>query len=127
MQYIRAEAGSNKELFLSVAQKLWGAGVPVVDDVMAQRSHSENYADRKADLIKRLREMKPGVTEIIFHCSMKTDGASANSSPGPDMGLEGEMDVRLLSDPDIKAFIKNEGIVLTNWRELMKRREQFKN
>jgi hypothetical protein len=43
------------------------------------------------------------------------------------MGMEGEMDVRLITDPDIKASIEKEGIVLTTWRELMKRRATAKN
>jgi chitin disaccharide deacetylase len=127
MQYISAEAGSNKQLFLSIANKLWDSGLPILDDILAQRSHSSKYEDRKDDLIKSLREMKPGITEIIFHCSVKAAESSASSGPGMDMGMEGEMDVRLLTDPDIKAFIKNNGIVLTTWRELMKRRAQVKN
>jgi hypothetical protein len=132
MQYISSEAGSNKELFLSIANKLWDSGLPIIDDILAQRSHSSVYEERKAELIKLLREMKPGITEIIFHCSMKTDDSisddsSGSSGPGGDMALEGEMDVRLLTDPDIKAFIKSEGIVLTTWRELMNRRSLLKN
>jgi chitin disaccharide deacetylase len=132
MQNIGGEAGSNKQLFLSIAQKLWASGLPVIDDILAQRSHSSDYEERKANLIKLLNEMKPGITEIIFHCSMKTDDpktddSSGNPGPGQDMSLEGEMDVRLLTDPDIRAFIKSEGIVLTTWRELMKRRALVQN
>lgn len=132
MQYISAEAGANKQLFLSIAKKLWDAGLPVIDDVIAQRSHSSDYEERKTNLKTLLHEMKPGITEVIFHCSMKTgdsktDSSSNDSGPGQDMGMEGEMDVQLLTDPDIKAFIKSEGIVLTTWRELMNRRAQVKN
>jgi chitin disaccharide deacetylase len=132
MQYIGGEAGANKQLFLSVAKKLWDGGLPVIDDILAQRSHSSGYEVRKAELIKLLQEMKPGITEIIFHCSIrtddsKTDDTSGAPGSGQDMGLEGEMDVRLLTDPDIRAFIKSDEIVLTTWRELMKRREAVKN
>lgn len=132
MQYISSEAGSNKDLFLSISKKLWDSGLPVLDDILAQRSHSSDYEERKAELIKLLSEMKPGITEIIFHCSVKTDEPQADKAtegpgPGGDMSMEGEMDVRLLTDPDIKAFLNSEGIVLTNWRELMNRRNQVKN
>jgi len=145
MQYISSEAGSNKDLFLSIAKKLWDSGLPVIDDVLANRPHPNDYEERKTALIKLLREMKPGITEIIFHCSMKGDDSKTDDSsgtPGPgdqdgqgvqgnqggqDMDMEGEMDVRLITDPDIKAFIKSEGIVLTNWRELMKRRALLQN
>lgn len=129
MQYISTEAGSNKTLFLSISKKLWDSGLPVIDDILAQRSHSEVYEERKAELIKLLNEMKPGITEVIFHCSVKTDGGNSgesSGSPGPmgDMGMEGEMDVRLLTDPDIRSFMESEEIVMTTWRELMERRSR---
>jgi len=168
MQYISAEAGSNKDLFLSISKKLWDSGLPVIDDILAQRSHSEEYEERKANLIELLSDMNPGITEVIFHCSVKTDDEDTNESsgaPGPmnmanneahggpeampsgtpddpmaagalppgapgamgDMSLEGEMDIRLLTDPGIKAFMESEGIVLTTWRELMSRRMQVTN
>jgi predicted glycoside hydrolase/deacetylase ChbG (UPF0249 family) len=130
MQYISDEAGQNKDLFLSIAQELWDSGLPVIDDILAQRSHSEVYEERKAELIELLRDMKPGITEVIFHPSVNTDEASTSeSSAGAgsmgDMALEGEMDVQLLTDRDIKAFIENEGIVLATWRELMSRRNSL--
>jgi len=42
------------------------------------------------------------------------------SGSGPNR----EAELSLLTDPDIKKFIESEGIILTTWRELKKRREQ---
>jgi len=33
----------------------------------------------------------------------------------------------LMTDPDVKKFIENEGIILTTWRELKERRQSVKN
>jgi len=38
------------------------------------------------------------------------------------MGMRG-----LVTDPDIKAFIKREGIVLKTWRKLAHRRKQLED
>jgi len=62
--------------------------------------------------------MKPGITEIIVHCTVQTEVFSHISSSGPNR----EAELRLLTDPDVKAFIEGEGIVLTTWRELKRRR-----
>ena len=64
--------------------------------------------------------MKPGITEIIVHCTVQTEVFSHISGSGPNR----EAELRLLTDPDIENFIKNEGIILTTWRELKKRREK---
>jgi hypothetical protein len=32
-----------------------------------------------------------------------------------------------MTDPDVKKFIENEGIILTTWRELHERRQRVKN
>jgi len=74
-------------------------------------------------LIKLLREMKPGITEIIVHCTVQTEVFSQISGSGPAR----EAETRLMTDPDVKKFIENEGIILTTWRELKERRQRVKN
>ena len=78
---------------------------------------------RKAELIKLLGDIKPGITEIIVHCTVQTPVFSQISGSGPTR----EAELRLLTDDDIKEFIKSEGIVLTTWRELKERRDLVKN
>ncbi len=63
--------------------------------------------------------MKPGVTQIIVHCTAPTAAFSHISSTGDARAAE----LRLMCDPDIRTFIKNQGIVLTTWRELKQRRD----
>ncbi|MCD6394056.1 MAG: hypothetical protein J7M40_11180, partial [Planctomycetes bacterium] len=66
-------------------------------------------------------EMQPGITEVIVHCTLPSETFSHISSSGAARHAE----LRLMIDPDIKAFIKKEGIVLTTWRELTQRRKQI--
>lgn len=123
MQHIGAQAAAFKPMVLAIAQQLWDAGLPVIDDLVTQPTRAKDYEQRKAELITLLREMKPGITEIIVHCTVQTEVFSRISGSGPTR----EAELRLLTDPDVKEFIKKEGIVLTTWRELMKRRAQVQN
>ena len=122
MQHIGAEASPLRPLVLSIAERVWNAGLPVIDDLVTKPTTAENYEQRKAQLIKLLGEMKPGVTQIIVHCTVQTEEFSLISGSGPAR----EAELRLMTDPDVKAFIKGEGIVLTTWRELKQRRQQVK-
>ncbi len=120
MQYIGDEAGPMRPLVISIAEKVWKAGLPVIDDLVTSPTKAKDYREKKAELKKLLRDMKPGITEIIVHCTVQTEVFSYISGSGPNR----EAELRLLTDPDIKKFIEKEGIVLTTWRELKKRREQ---
>jgi len=122
MQHIGTEAGELKPLVYLIANRVWQAGLPVIDDLVTSPTSANTYEGRKEQLIKLLREMKPGITEIIVHCTVQTEVFSHISGSGPKR----EAETRLMTDPDIKKFIENEGIILTTWRELMERRQRVK-
>ena len=122
MQLIGREAEPFRPLIHRIAENLWNAGLPVIDDLVTQPTRASNYEQRKAELIKLLQDMKPGITEIIVHCTVQTEVFSHISGSGPAR----EAELRLLTDPDIKACIKKEGIILTTWRELKERRERVR-
>ena len=123
MQHIGAEAGAMKPLVYLIASKVWNAGLPVIDDLVTSPTSADTYDGRKEQLITLLREMKPGITEIIVHCTVLTENFSQISGSGPKR----EAELHLMTDPDVKKFIENEGIILTTWRELMQRRQRVKN
>jgi len=123
MQHIGAEAGALKPMVYLIANRVWQAGLPVIDDLVTSPTSADSYEGRKEQLIKLLREMKPGITEIIVHCTVQTEVFSHISGSGPKR----EAELRLMRDPDVKKFIENEGIILTTWRELMERRQRVKN
>ena len=66
------------------------------------------------DLVKSL---KPGITEIIFHPSIETEGLKKITNSWKQRVWE----ARLFSDPAVKAFLKSEGVLFTNWKEMMSR------
>jgi len=120
MQHIGDEAGAFKPMIRMIAQAAWDSGLPVIDDLVTEPTKAKDYKQRKSELIELLRQIKPGVTEVIVHCTSPSETFSHISSSGPKRHAE----LRLMTDPDIKAFIKKEGIVLTTWRELMQRRKR---
>ena len=123
MQHIGAEAGALKPMVYLIANRVWQAGLPVIDDLVTSPTSADSYEGRKEQLIKLLGEMKPGITEIIVHCTMQTEVFSHISGSGPAR----EAELRLMTDPDVKKFIDNEGIILTTWRELKERRQRVQN
>ena len=122
MQHIGAEAGQFKPLLRALSAQVWMAGLPVIDDLVTQPTRAKDYAERKKELLALLDNMKPGITEIIVHCTDPTEVFSHISGSGATRRAE----MRLMTDPEVKAFIEAEGIVLTTWRELKERRERIK-
>ncbi|MHC4325300.1 MAG: polysaccharide deacetylase family protein [Planctomycetota bacterium] len=122
MQHIsaEAEAAALKPMVYLIANKVWQAGLPVIDDLVTSPTSADTYDGRKEQLITLLGEMKPGITQIIVHCTVQTEVFSHISGSGKAR----EAETRLMTDPDIKKFIENEGIILTSWRELHQRRRR---
>ena len=121
MQHIGEEAGALKPLVRMIARTVWDSGLPVIDDLVTDPTRADDYEQQKAELMKLLSEMKPGITEVIVHCTLPSETFSQISGSGPKRHAE----LRLMTDPDVKAFIEKQGIVLTTWRELMQRRQHI--
>ena len=98
--------------------KIWNAGLPVIDDL-----HTDSYVwkpeEKTAKFIALLGELKPGVTEIIFHASIPTDDFPLITSSSAARLA----DTRALTDPTVKQLIQERGIILTTWKELKERRK----
>lgn len=104
-----------------VIPKIWNAGLPVIDDL-----HTGTYGsspDERVTMLKDLlRNLKPGITEILFHASLPTEefplitGSSASR----------HADLKALTSPEVRALMRERGIQLTTWKELMARRKNAK-
>lgn len=123
MQHIGAEAEAFKPLLHLLAERVWQAGLPVIDDLVTQPTRGPAYEQRKAELLELLGGMKPGITQIIVHCTAPTEVFQHISGSGKAR----EAELRLMTDPDVRAFIKGKGIILTTWRELKQRRDAVQN
>lgn len=97
--------------------KIWNAGLPVIDDL-----HTDSYVwkpeEKTEKLIALLKELKPGVTEILFHASIPTDDFPLITTSSASRLA----DTRALTDPAVKKLIQERGIILTTWKELKARR-----
>jgi predicted glycoside hydrolase/deacetylase ChbG (UPF0249 family) len=115
MTYVSVNEPEAKGL-LQLVPKIWNAGLPVIDDLHTGWSG----LDTTAKLHAVLNELKPGVTEILFHASVPTEdfplitGSHANR----------KADLDALTSPETKAILQRRNIVLTTWRELMERRRK---
>jgi chitin disaccharide deacetylase len=110
---------------------LWNAGLPVLDDlhnfsydwkVPDSVAHDDSKLQRwrTAKYIDALHTLQPGVTMMIMHC---TD-AGAHFAAISDSGPLRRGDMLAMLDPIFKKALKDQGIILTTWRELMRRRSQ---
>jgi predicted glycoside hydrolase/deacetylase ChbG (UPF0249 family) len=99
---------------------IWSTGLPVVDDIFGDAYGWKSFEDKKANMIKLLRELKPGVTQVIIHCNQPSEVFQFISSSGKTR----ESDMLVMLDPDVKKTIEEEGIILTTWRELKERRDK---
>lgn len=121
MQYLQKDLPMPKEVIYSWAKKIWEGGLPLVDDVLTS-TYDWKTADKFEPMTKALREMKPGITEVILHCAIPTEEfpyftQSAETRKG---------DYLIMLNPEFKKFLEDEKIILTTWRELKERRAKVK-
>jgi len=98
---------------------VWNGGLPVLDDLFTgfTKSGSQQKTEK---LLALLRELKPGLTEIIFHASRPTDDFRIITGSSEAR----HADLTALTDPQVKKFIESHGIILTTWKELKVRRNK---
>src|SRR6266542_4014373 len=100
-------------------QKIWNAGLPVLDDLFTGFT-SYKKEEKTERLLALLQELKPGVTEIIFHASRPTEEFPLVTGSSDAR----HADLRALTDPRVKKRIADQGIILTTWKELKERRKE---
>lgn len=104
------------------AEQIWKLGLPVLDDL-----HTASYgwpaAEKPARLAKLLEELKPGVTEILFHSSIPTDDFPVITSSSQSR----HADTLALTSPLVREVVQRRGIILTTWREVMERRQKARD
>jgi predicted glycoside hydrolase/deacetylase ChbG (UPF0249 family) len=119
--------------FRQLGQRLWDAGLPVLDDLHnssydwvipkdMQRDDAHLAKWRVEMYEKTMIELKPGVTMVIMHCTDPTEMFGEIT----DSGDKRKADMLAMLDPGFKKFLKENNFILTNWRELMQRRNDKK-
>jgi predicted glycoside hydrolase/deacetylase ChbG (UPF0249 family) len=118
--------------FQQAGTTLWNAGLPVLDD-LHNVSYGFSYPKEGATdevvrkiatskYIETIKELKPGLTMVIMHCSNVTPTFQFITNSGTIR----KGDLLAMTDPAFKKFLHDEGIILTTWREVMKRRSAIK-
>jgi hypothetical protein len=127
---MKSESGSmlTKDKTTVVGNMLWDAGLPVLDDL-----HNVSYgfkypANKISDVelqniavkyyINSFKDLQPGVTMVIMHCTDPGIGFSTISGSG----IVRKADMLAMCSPTFKKYIVDNKIILTTWRELMERR-----
>jgi hypothetical protein len=126
-------APEQMKYFQQMGKTIWDAGLPVLDDL-----HNSSYdwnvpagvAKNDAKLTKwrvdlyekTMKELKPGVTMVIMHCTDPSDIFSAIT----DSGDKRKADMLAMLDPGFEKFLKDQHFIITTWKELMERRQKVK-
>lgn len=130
---MKSEAGSmlNKDQTTAIGSMLWKAGLPVLDDLhnvsygfkYPKQVLSDDQLQKMAVdyYINSFKELKPGVTMVIMHCTNPTEVFGKIS----DSGIIRKADLLAMTSPVFKKYITDNKIILTTWRELMERRSKI--
>ncbi|WP_199736689.1 hypothetical protein [Fibrisoma montanum] len=79
----------------------------------------ENLRKHKTEqFITLLKRCRPGITYIILHATDAGPSFTSISGSGPTR----RGDMLAMMDPALKAFVEQEGIIVTTWHELSNRR-----
>lgn len=124
MTHIRRQEPEATARYLSIdmPRKVWEAGLPLLDDLQNETYGWKSFDEKKAKIIEVLRTLEPGITMIIVHCAQPTEEWPVFTTSS-ETRLS---DLRVMTDPDIKKVMQEEGITTTTWREMMERRKQVK-
>ena len=118
----------------SVGEMIWNAGLPVLDDLVTYSGEwrpapvdgvvtPEAYAKYKVRMFEEtIGQMEPGVAMYIVHSTVVSDDFRHISNSGDSRNA----DMLAMMDPGFKDWLASNGIILTTWRELMKRRKLVK-
>jgi predicted glycoside hydrolase/deacetylase ChbG (UPF0249 family) len=129
---IDTPAQADRPKILAAIQKkgreIWDRGLAVVDDMYVSSydwTPDNDANDYKTEKYKELlRSVKAGITVIMVHC---TDISSDNSFQYiSSSGKTRFADLLSMTNPELKKFIEDQGIILTTWRELQQRRDKVK-
>jgi hypothetical protein len=92
--------------------------LPKLDDIK-KLPPAQTYEEKREGFYKVIRELSPGITQVFLNPADDTPGLHRMSDKWQDRAWEAQ----LLSDPEVREFLKQQDLVFTNWREIMKRFE----
>jgi len=100
-------------------------GIMLIDNLDGLNFHlepGEDYAAARDTMIRKLRSLKPGITEMVLHPFHVTEELKAITPQWEKRGMEFE----LFRDPAVKRVLKEEGIRMIGWRALRDAQRRMK-
>lgn len=114
-----------------MGKKIWDLGFPVLDDLHKNsgdwKPNKSPYSQEELSQFKVIKfmevldKMEPGLAMIIVHCSENTENFQHFSSSEKSR----QADLEAMLSPELKAYIEEEKIILTTWKEVMERRKKI--
>jgi predicted glycoside hydrolase/deacetylase ChbG (UPF0249 family) len=95
---------------------LAGYTLPKLDDFHAV-VEGKTYEQKREKFLEQVRLFSPGLNEIIYHPSVETECLKKITNSWQQRVWE----ERLFGDPVVQSFFKDNGIVMTDWKEVMTR------
>lgn len=119
-----------------VVDKFRKAGYPITGEVIQMMGDyrlpkldnftsvpaGKTYEEKRANFFALVKSLNPGLTEIIFHPAELTDNLKSITGSWQQRVWESE----LFADPAVRRFFEDEGIILTDWKEVMTRFKEKK-
>lgn len=102
-----------------VIEKVGEYRLPKLDNFTSVQQGS-TYEVKRANFFKLVKALNPGLTEIIFHPATLSENLKTITGTWQQRVWEG----KLFADPMVHQFFKDEGIIITNWKEIMNRFEK---
>ena len=95
---------------------LAGYPLPKLDDFHSV-VEGKTYDDKRQKFFEQVRLFTPGLNEIIYHPSVETEGLKKITGSWQQRVWENQ----LFADPAVQRFIKENEIIVTDWKEVMAR------
>ncbi len=116
-----------------VVEQYRQAGYPVTDrlldmldsyslpklDYFSSVPEADTYEEVRERFFEQVRSLQPGLTEIIFHPQFESEFGKTITNSWQQRAWE----VDLFADPVVWQFFEDEGLVFTDWKEVMERFE----
>jgi hypothetical protein len=92
--------------------------LPKVDDLV-DVPDADSYEQKRENLFETVRALSPGISQVFLEPAEGSAALRRMSTRWKNRMWE----AKLLEDKEVHEFFQNEGIVFTNWREIMERFE----
>jgi hypothetical protein len=90
--------------------------LPKLDDFHSV-APGKTYAEKRQKFLEQVRALPPGLHEVIFHPSVETEGLKRITGSWQQRVWED----RLMADPEVRQSWKEQGVVVTDWKEVLAR------